>query len=183
MWPVAVDTNDSCCTPLYKIQILLLRRILGLPNNSIITPVFTELELLPLRTHRLELSLKFLSAAVSLSNDDLVSLALQASSNLRLSGNPSWLMDIDWAVRNLPGSHECLPALSLITHSSIKAVINGIRAATLLRLDHDVHNMHKLHLLRGCLEPLQDGTAVAHTVYLRHYLVQVRNFRHCHSLT
>ncbi|KAF9063918.1 hypothetical protein BDP27DRAFT_1426388 [Rhodocollybia butyracea] len=121
--------------------------------GNIYHPLSTELYILPLCTRQLELNLKFLSYVVTLPPMDLVSLALQASSNLRMRAMPSWLMDVDWAIRNLPGSHEHLHTLQLIDPASIKRLTHGIRTMTLQQLDHNIDMMHKLRLLRGRLEP------------------------------
>jgi hypothetical protein len=180
---VAVDVEPTSFQPLYQLQLRLLRRILGLPYNSTIAPLFTELNLFPLQTRRLELSLKFLSYAVSLPDSDFVSLALQANSDLRSTGNPCWLMDINWAVSNLPGSCYRLPALKDLTSSSITSLINNIRLSTIRRLDNDLKNFHKLQLLKGCLEPQPKGPPLALSMHLRHYLCLIKDFRHRHSLT
>jgi hypothetical protein len=180
---VAVDVDPSSFQPLYKLQLRLLRRILGLPHNSPITPLFTELDLIPLRTRRLELCLNYLTYAVSLPDSDLVSLALQASSNLRSRGCSCWLMDIDWAISNLPGSQDHLPALAHLTPSSMKFIFTYVRELTFHRLNSDLDCLHRLRFLKARLEPQENGPSVAVSIHLRHYLRLVTNFRHRHALT
>ncbi|KAF5387236.1 hypothetical protein D9757_006871 [Collybiopsis confluens] len=180
---VAIDVAASSCQPLYAAQNNFLRRILGLGGNSKIAPLFTELGLIPLRYRRLSLALRYLSYLSQRPVSSFAALALVESSSLRQRKHPSWLMDIDCALRRLPNSTLFLPFLADLSPTIISRISKDLHSLTLSNLQLDIDNLHQLRLLRGRQEPQPDGSFSAPIIALRHYLLNVHNFRHRLLLT
>ncbi|KAJ3865729.1 hypothetical protein EV359DRAFT_38129 [Lentinula novae-zelandiae] len=97
-------------TLLEDIQIRFLRRMMGLSSNSVISPLYTETGIMPIRTYRVSLTLRYLRYLMDLPDSHYTALALKESNNLRNLHFPCWLSDLDYAICRLPGNH-CLPNL------------------------------------------------------------------------
>ncbi|KAH7878333.1 uncharacterized protein C8R40DRAFT_1016547, partial [Lentinula edodes] len=79
---------------LEQIQLLFLRRMLGLSRRSILAPLFTETGIMPIRTRRVILALRYLICLLKLGPEHYAHLALQENFNLRNSGMKCWLLDV-----------------------------------------------------------------------------------------
>ncbi|KAF5390910.1 hypothetical protein D9757_004033 [Collybiopsis confluens] len=92
-------------------------------------------------------------------------------------------MDIDCALRRLPNSTLFLPFLADLSPTIISRISRDLHSLALSNLQLDIDNLHQLRLLRGRQEPQPDGSFSAPIIALRHYLLNVHNFRHRLLLT
>ncbi|KAE9388348.1 hypothetical protein BT96DRAFT_1004267 [Gymnopus androsaceus JB14] len=133
------------------------------------SPLYAGLGLLPVRVRRVELALCYLIYLVQLSSHDLACTALQASSALREHNKPSWLSNLDWVIRDLPGSTSHLPPLADLSTESITSLLKSVRADCLHHLHNDIVLFHRLRLLDNRLEPSADGSTSSPIIHLHHY--------------
>lgn len=68
---------DNSVEMLENVQLRCLRRMLGLTTRSITTPLYTELDIMPLRPRRVILTLDYLIYLLKLPPTHYASLALQ----------------------------------------------------------------------------------------------------------
>lgn len=72
---IALDVDD-CVAQLEKIQLDFLQRTLGLSGHCMHTPLFTELNIMPLRYRRVTLPLRYLRHAPEQPAERLVRVAM-----------------------------------------------------------------------------------------------------------
>ena len=99
---ILLDVDNACLDCLQVLQTCFLHQVLGLALNSIITPLYTEMGLLPLRVRRVQLALRYLVYLIELPPHNLVCLALQSSNTLRDHGIP-----VGFRLGNLPFTQFC----------------------------------------------------------------------------
>ncbi|KAJ3852987.1 hypothetical protein EV368DRAFT_39862, partial [Lentinula lateritia] len=175
---VMPDTDPSLLRILEDVQVCFLHRMLSLSSNSVITPLYTETGIMPIRTRRASLCLRYLKYLINLPNTHYASLALEANNDLRNSGFPCWLSDLDYTIAHLPGNHH-LPPLHTLDCERIDRLIKAIEFSTKSDLQTHIDSWSKLSLLRHRLEPKEEGPAKAQMIGLRHYLTQVTIHSHC----
>ncbi|KAJ3910773.1 hypothetical protein F5877DRAFT_87070, partial [Lentinula edodes] len=173
----------STATSSMVVQLLCLRRLLGLSRRSMTTPLFTETGIMPIRARRVILALRYLIYLINLPRNHYASLALHENHNMRASGIPCWLSDLDWVIQHLPGCSLSLPPLPIISEESILALIKSITAETNSRLQTEIDYSNRLALLQHRLEPQKTGPNKLITRTLRHYLTHVYKSHHRLSLT
>ncbi|KAJ3807934.1 hypothetical protein F5876DRAFT_79242 [Lentinula aff. lateritia] len=180
------DTDPNLLCLLEDIQIHFLRRMLGLSSNSVITPLYTETGIMPIRTHRVSLTLRYLKDLMDLPDYHYASLALKESDNLRNSQFPCWLSDLDYAISQLPGNH-CLPNLQSLNGDYIDRLIKSIEFSTKADLQSHIDTWSKLSLLRHHLEPNKEpnkeGPPKPLLIGLCHYLTRAVNHTHRRVIT
>ncbi|KAJ4494573.1 hypothetical protein C8J55DRAFT_415141 [Lentinula edodes] len=176
------DTDPGLLRILEDVQLRFLRRMLGLSTNSVITPLYTETGIMPIRARRVSLTLRYLKYLIELPNTHYASLALAENDNLRNSLCPCWLSDLDYAINQLPGNHR-LPHLRSLDGALIDKLIKSIELSTKTNLQSHIDTWSKLSLLRHRLEPKEEGHAKPQIIGLRHYLTQIPNHSHRRTIT
>ncbi|KAJ3855988.1 hypothetical protein EV368DRAFT_8559, partial [Lentinula lateritia] len=176
------DTDPGLIQILEDVQLRFLRRMLNLSNNSVITPLFTESGIMPIRTRRASLALRYLKYLIALPPSHYAFLALWENNNLRRTSSPCWLSDLDYAISQLPGHHR-LPHLRDLNSDCIDTLIKTIEFSTKSELQSHIDTWSKLSLLRNRLEPKETGPAKQQMIGLRHYLTQVQNHAHRRTVT
>src|ERR1700678_579338 len=83
------------------IQHYFVRRLLGLPTNSLLVAFFTETGLLRLKFRRLLVALNYLKYLVNLPPSRLARKALEDSITLDRCSNHSWVRDLRTTIANL----------------------------------------------------------------------------------
>ncbi|CAK5263408.1 unnamed protein product [Mycena citricolor] len=181
---ISLDTDLNLLKELEDIQHEFLRRVLGLGKCSMLTPLFTETGIMPIRYRRLILALSYLKYLVGIDDDTrLVTAARRDSIALDAAGADSWMRDLKAVFQSLP--FECpLPPPPSLTTAAIDDLIKKLKVAVgeYLQLDIDRWDNPKLYLLRGRLEPDTRGRLVQKSIHLRHYL-SVTNPDHRKTLT
>ncbi|KAF5335890.1 hypothetical protein D9758_017543 [Tetrapyrgos nigripes] len=187
---IVLDITDSAAHHLKKVQHVFFCRILGLSNNSILTPLYTETGIRPICIHRATLALSYLRYLLELPHDKLAHVALQSLLILHSRKTPCWLSNLDYILRHLP-HHPDIPPLSLppnelLTPSNMTDLIKQVNNSSSKFLLWHIENFSHLSLLRGRVEPVDpdsDSTPSSPIVYFRHYLHRVTHYRHQRSLT
>ncbi|KAH7879474.1 uncharacterized protein C8R40DRAFT_1035802, partial [Lentinula edodes] len=176
------DTDPSLIQILEDVQIRFLCRMLNLSNNSVITPLFTESGIMPIRTRRASLALRYLKYLITLPPSHYAFSALWDNDNLCRAGSPCWLSDLDYAISQLPGHHR-LPHLQDLNNDCIDTLIKTIEFSTKSELQSHIDTWSKLSLLRNRLEPKEAGPAKQQIIGLQHYLTQIKNHAHRRTVT
>ncbi|KIK51046.1 hypothetical protein GYMLUDRAFT_407494 [Collybiopsis luxurians FD-317 M1] len=101
-------------------------------------------------------------------------MALATSNQLRQNGYCSWLMDIDWLIRNLPNSTQLCDITPAVLHGLFKCV----RSLALQNLQSNIQHFYRLRLLKDRRELAEDGSFSYKITAVRHYLTNVKNGRH-----
>ncbi|KAJ3860616.1 hypothetical protein EV359DRAFT_15573, partial [Lentinula novae-zelandiae] len=171
------DTDPGLIQILEDVQLRFLRRMLNLSNNSVITPLFTESGIMPIRTRRASLALRYLKYLIA----PPLSLCVPGPLGER-QPPPRWLSDLDYAISQLPGHHR-LPHLRDLNSDCIDTLIKTIEFSTKSELQSHIDTWSKLSLLRNRLEPKEEGPAKLQIIGLRHYLTQIKNHAHRRSVT
>ncbi|KAJ7495225.1 hypothetical protein FB451DRAFT_1213638, partial [Mycena latifolia] len=155
---IIIDVDDKALAHLEKVQRAFLCRLLGLGAYSMRAPLFTELGLLPLRSRRLDIALRY------------------------LAGKQGYWMDVAYALQKLPVPIQ-LPPLPELSPEKCVGLAKSVRIAALKQLDAEVSASTRLYMLHDRREPLEDEPAKKITAVLRHYLVLVVNPKHRKALT
>ncbi|KAJ3858621.1 hypothetical protein EV359DRAFT_13455, partial [Lentinula novae-zelandiae] len=155
----------------------------NLSRQSMTTPLFTKTGVMPIRARRVIVALRYLIYLINLPRNHYASLALHENQNMRASGIPYWLSDLDWVIQHLPGCSLSLPPLPNISEEIILTLIKSITSETNSRLPTEIDYSNQLALLKHCLEPQKTGPNKLITRTLRHYLTQVYKSHHRLSLT
>ncbi|KAJ3862383.1 hypothetical protein EV359DRAFT_15955, partial [Lentinula novae-zelandiae] len=82
-YEIAINTNNHLLSMLEQVQLLFLRRTLGLSRRSMVAPLFTETGLMLIRTRRVILALRCLIHLLRLLPDHYAYLALQENNHLQ----------------------------------------------------------------------------------------------------
>lgn len=163
---VCPDAVDSHVQELEEIQVLFLRRMLGLGTRSMITPLFSETGLWPIRLRRVELALEYLKYCLTRRDDELVACALQDSLALAQLHCLSWYGDLQAAVEFFGAT---LPPAAALTVDAVDRAADLARRTLLGRVNAEFQTSPKLWLLRGTTTSGKVGRAGV-TMLLREYL-------------
>ncbi|KAJ3852417.1 hypothetical protein EV368DRAFT_82574 [Lentinula lateritia] len=87
---IILNTDPGLIQILEEVQIHFLRHMLNLSNNSVITPLFTEMGIMPICTRRASLTLCYLKYLITLPPSHYTSLALWENDKLRCTGFRTW---------------------------------------------------------------------------------------------
>ncbi|KAJ3848187.1 hypothetical protein EV368DRAFT_49809, partial [Lentinula lateritia] len=136
-----IDTDTFLLSMLEQVQLLCLRRLLGLSRRSMVAPLFTEMGVMPIHFRRIILALRYL---IYLPLEHYANLALQANHVLRSSGNSCWLSDLNWAIRHLPNSTLVLPPLTLLSEQTVLSLIKSISQNCNQFLQSEIDNSSRL---------------------------------------
>ncbi|KAJ3852482.1 hypothetical protein EV368DRAFT_40960 [Lentinula lateritia] len=177
-----IDTDTFLLSMLEQVQLLCLRRLLGLSRRSMVAPLFTETGVMPIRFRRVILALRYLIYLLKLPLDHYANLAPQANHVLRSSGN-SWLSDLDWAIQHLPNSTLVLPPLTQLSEQTVLSLIKAISQHCNQFLQSEIDNSNRLALLQRRREPCATTPSKYQARTLRHYLTRVLSPNHRLTLT
>ncbi|KAJ3928269.1 MAG: hypothetical protein NXY57DRAFT_1021911 [Lentinula lateritia] len=153
----------------------------GLAKVTHTQPTGNKNIIMPIRTRRATLCLRYLKYLMELPNTHYASLALEENIKLRNSGSACWLSDLDFAIAHLPGNHR-LPPLHALDADRIDKLIKAVDFSTKSELQTHI-SWSKLSLLRHRLEPKEEGPAKTQIIGLRHYLTQVSTHSHRRTIT
>ncbi|KAJ4478552.1 hypothetical protein C8R41DRAFT_772466, partial [Lentinula lateritia] len=180
---LVIDTDKFLLSMLEQVQLLCLRRLLGLSRRSMVAPLFTETGVMPIRFRRVILALRYLIYLLNLPLDHYASLALQANHALRSSGNSCWLSDLEWAIQHLPNCTLVLPPPTQLSEQSVLSLIKSVSRQCNLFLQSELDNSNRLALLQCRREPSATGPSKYQARTLRHYLTRVLTPNHRVTLT
>ncbi|KAF8992631.1 hypothetical protein BDZ89DRAFT_896170, partial [Hymenopellis radicata] len=78
---------------LYDVQLMVLRRLLGVNNRSMIAPLFSELGLIPLPYRRVVMVLRYLQKQLN-PKSQYVGLGIDTCRVMRAQSQRCWLTDL-----------------------------------------------------------------------------------------
>ncbi|KAF8240369.1 hypothetical protein L208DRAFT_1233446 [Tricholoma matsutake] len=180
-YEVILDVDLPLLEKLSDVQTSYLRRVLGLHRRSMITPLFTETSLVPLRFRRIILTLGYLHYLTSLPTEHYAKKAYMDSVRLAKENKASWTMDLQYIFLNLP-FHVPLPDLESITPLQVDEVTKLFKVKMEAYIQSELEASPKLYLLQNRLEPDKDCPPSHKTLHFRHYL-SVPNSVHRKALT
>ncbi|KAF8872278.1 hypothetical protein BD779DRAFT_1452936, partial [Infundibulicybe gibba] len=178
---ITLDVGEGILKGLEDVRTAFLRRLLGLNKRAMLVPLYTETSVVPLRFRRLNLALRYLQYLISLPNERYAKAALNDSIQLAAEGMPSWVMDLEYVLHNLP-FRAMLPNLKTATVEDIEQVIKCVQTGMEKHLQSCIDNSPKLYLLWGRVELEKDSRPRHRTMCFRHYL-NVSNADHRKALT
>ncbi len=168
-----LDTSDTLLDGLAAVQRKYLRRILGLNPRSVLAPLFTETDLLPLKCRRAIIALRYLKYLISLPDNHYAKAALLEVRALAIKGSPSWFGDLYLVLSRLCPSLELsirsLPSVGSAPED-IDAIIKSVITHCEESLQQDIQGFVKTELLWGRMERNEKGTLTHKTMAFRHYL-------------
>ena len=106
---------------------------------------------------------------------------MRDSINLALAGKPCWVMDILYALTNLPFNVTTLN-LTALTPQSVDDTIKSINRGLENHLQQIIDTSPKSYLLTGRMELDRMGKSLHKTLYFRNYL-NVTNYKHRKAIT
>ncbi|KAF6752456.1 hypothetical protein DFP72DRAFT_815407 [Ephemerocybe angulata] len=159
---ITLDTNATALGLLEKVQIAFLRRLLGLGQRSILSVLYTETGILPIRYRRILLALGYLKYVVGCDDHQLVKVAIRECTQLTAANQPNWLMSLREVLGKLPFQMQIPLFHVLPSADEIDALISS-----------------KLYLLRGRVDP---ATGLPAACKFRDYL-NIRNAQHRKAVT
>ncbi|KZV68968.1 hypothetical protein PENSPDRAFT_581662 [Peniophora sp. CONT] len=177
-----VPDVDSCSDALYAVHHYALRRLLGLNPRSMLAPLFTELNVIPIRYRRITLCLRYLDYALHLPPTHLVYAALCDSLALYSAGHSCWIGDIAYALAHLDVPVMLPAPRDLFREGSIKRLIASVDSAMKTWLKNTVQESPRLTIMKDRFEPMRQGPARRVLMHFRDYL-RVTNVKHRLALT
>jgi len=180
---ISPDSKDIHVKHLIKVQIWFIRHILNLHSCSMITPLFMETGITPIRVRRLQIVLSHLIYFLGLEKTHYARAALDSSLELSARGKKSWAKDLTTAASRLP--FQC-PTLILDMSTTVEYVQDYAKLVDKLMLEwlqSSIDSSAKLYLLHGRLEPQKDTPPMQKTSIMRHYLTMVKTQKHRETLT
>jgi exonuclease III len=179
---VCIDVAQAHLSKLERIQHYFVRRLLGLPTNSLLVALFTETGLLPLKFRRLLVALNYLKYLVNLPLSRLARKALEDSITLDRCSKRSWVRDLRTTLANLTPA-VTFPDLGNLNVDLVNNLLKGVQSAIKLALQNELESNQKLYLLHHRLEINPEGSGHKQVaLLLRHYL-KIPNRLHRISLT
>jgi hypothetical protein len=177
------DVSLSLLHELEKVQLAYWRRELGINRRSVISPIFTETGVKPIRARRLILVLRYLEYLLERPSHTYAYNALWDNVQLYLSGcSKTWIGDLISAVSDFSKGTILIDIFEDLTAARVKYLIADVDKYSLFTLQKDINSLEKTYLLRGRREPDPDGTLHTRTSCFRHYL-RITDGRHRKALT
>ncbi|KAK0430395.1 hypothetical protein EV421DRAFT_1893563 [Armillaria borealis] len=103
------DAMDTYVEPLIDVQKRFWHRVLRLGRRSMITPLHSETDVIPLRPRRFLILLGYLKYLLSKDGDKYARAALENSRSLAVMGKSSWFKDVNIAGSRLKFGLEPIP--------------------------------------------------------------------------
>ncbi|KAF6752865.1 hypothetical protein DFP72DRAFT_814897, partial [Ephemerocybe angulata] len=167
---VLLDTVDAALRELEKVQLLYIRRMLGLNGRSRTFVLFTETGLLPLRSRRLSLAIRFVLYVLR-SPGLLVSSAYREMVSLDFAGHRTWVGQLREAVRKLPYACAMPDHNGLLSVERMEELLHDVVSGVGPWLQGLVDASPRLSLIHGRCEPDATGELTARVpMALRQYL-------------
>src|ERR1700678_2627870 len=163
MYAHCIDVAQTHLSKLERIQHYFVRRLLGLPTNSLLVVFFTETGLLPLKFRRLQLvALNYFKYLVNLPPSRLACKALEDSITLDRCSKHSWVRDLRTTIANLTPA-VTFPDLGNLNVGLVNNLLKGVQSAIKLALQNELESNQKLYLLHHRLEINPEGLKVQGT--------------------
>src|ERR1700678_1160037 len=159
---VCIDVAQTHLSKLERIQHYFVRRLLGLPTNSLLVAFFTETGLLPLKFQRLLVALNYLNYLVNLPPSRLARKALEDSITLDKCSKHSWVRDLRTTIANLTPA-VTFPDLGNLNVGLVNNLLKGEQSSIKLALQNELKSNQKLYLLHHRLEINPEGLKVQGT--------------------
>ncbi|KAF5336625.1 hypothetical protein D9758_015930 [Tetrapyrgos nigripes] len=187
---VVLDITDSAIHLLEEVQHHFWCQILGLSKNSILTPLFTETVIRPIRVRHAILALSYMKYLFELPPDKYPHVALNLLLALHANNISCWLSDLDLVIHRLPHPPDLpklqLPPNNLLSPVSIDELIKDVKSYSSKFLLQQINSFTRLSLLRNRIEPTDpdsDSSPSSPVLCLCHYLLHTPHHRHHKSLT
>ncbi|VDB97613.1 unnamed protein product [Peniophora sp. CBMAI 1063] len=169
---VDVDRNVE---KIMRVQHEFLRRSMGIFNNwSPRTPLFTELNVWPIRYRRLTLALRYLRYLLQQDDSRLVRAALEEQIAMYDATVAGFLGDLRIAFDRLPVKVSMPSTADIRANGTVDNLINAVSNSMRESLRLDIATSPRLYLLRDRPEPQARGPPRPTLMRLRHYL-KIRN--------
>ncbi|KAF5373062.1 hypothetical protein D9758_001440 [Tetrapyrgos nigripes] len=187
---VVLDITNSAIHHLEKIQHTFFCCILSLSDNSILTPLYTETGICPIRVCHAVLALSYLRYSLELPHNKLAHVALQSLLLLCSCNTPCWLSDLNYVIHHLPHPPDksplSLPPNESLTPSNVTDLIKQVNSSSSSFLLGQINDFSHLSLLCSRFKPVDpdsDSTPSSPVIFFCHYLHRVPKHHHCKSLT
>ncbi|KAJ7662335.1 hypothetical protein B0H17DRAFT_953262, partial [Mycena rosella] len=164
---ITSDSKDIHVNQLTKVQVRFIRHMLSLHNRSMITPLFTETGITPIRVQRFQIILTHLM--------HYACAALDSPPELSARGKRFWAKNLITAASRPP--FPC-PELVLDASTSIEDVQDYAKT-----LQSSINSADKLYLLHRRLELQKDKPPTQINLIMCHYLTMVKTQKHREALT
>lgn len=180
---ICLDVNKRGLKLLEKVQVMFLRRMLGLGSRSNVAVLFSETGLWPIKYRRIHLALVRLQYMIELPHNRPAWNAFQDSLTLAREHKVSWMNDLRIVLFRLP-----VPVLFDIemelTVDSVTTVMTDLRNSMQTSIDNEIKNSHRVSdILRDRLEmDNETGKLSKKVLCFRHYL-RVKYAPHRKALT
>ncbi|KAK6977940.1 hypothetical protein R3P38DRAFT_2747256 [Favolaschia claudopus] len=180
---VAIDVDETSFALLNGVNLVILRRILGVGKRSGIPQLYSELGIYPLRVRRVLLALRYLAYLVDQPQSHFAWKSLYEADRLRNAGHSSWYGDIAAVLHELPFAAPTLPPLAGLTSAILDQLQKQLIIAMKQWVIDSVEGMVSIPLLHGRLEPQETGAPKRIPLCQRHYLSAVTVSDHRLALT
>jgi hypothetical protein len=91
---IALDVDLNLLGLYEEVENQFLRRLLGLNRRSVLAPIFTDVDIMPIRFRRALIAVRYLQYLGSLPDHHYAFSALKDSVDLAISAKPSWICDL-----------------------------------------------------------------------------------------
>ncbi|KAK7025892.1 hypothetical protein R3P38DRAFT_2529720 [Favolaschia claudopus] len=106
----AIDVDETSFAQLNGLNLVFLRRILGVGKRSGVAQLYSELGVYPLRVRRALLALQYLGYLFDLPDEHFARKSLVEADRLRSLDFSSWYGDLAIVLRDLPFAAPALPS-------------------------------------------------------------------------
>ena len=134
------------------------------------TPLFTELNLMPIRHRRATLALRFLKYALGQPASRLVRAALECALDMFAQGESGWAGDLAFALESLPHPVTLPSDDEIRMEGAVDALISRVERSLRDQLLEDITTSPKLYLMVDRFEPQRRGHPKKTVMQFRHYL-------------
>ncbi|KAJ3502171.1 hypothetical protein NLJ89_g9010 [Agrocybe chaxingu] len=154
---IAPDVSQYSLHLLQNIQDHFLRRLLLVSNHCPRPLLYTETNIMPIQARRALLACDYLISIINHPTSSLLFRSLRESEALRISGHPSWMGDLDHALRAASENSIPLPPLCQLSSQVIRNLKPSLIDHTWNSLQSAILRNRRLILLHGRKEPLRNG--------------------------
>ncbi|VDC05403.1 unnamed protein product [Peniophora sp. CBMAI 1063] len=145
-----------------------------LNTHSAFTPLFADMNIVPLRYRRVMLALRYLRYLLGLEEHRLARIALLECMAMFDAGVPGWLGDLHLALLALLSPIMIPSTAQLREEGAVDVLLEKVDEAMLIKIANDVRDSSRLYLLRDRLTPQRQGPPRTLIFQFRDYLA-VRN--------
>ncbi|KZV77908.1 hypothetical protein EXIGLDRAFT_784599 [Exidia glandulosa HHB12029] len=176
------DTDEDLLQKLSEVQVMFIRRSLGVHKRSVLAPLYTETGLIPLSYRRLDFVLRYLVYALQRPADTYVREALTDSMTLATQGHQCWFMDLQLTVLKLraPFALTVVPTPDAQAVETLRSKVS-VHAFDTLRSELSTNT--KLYLIRDRKGPCAVLRPYLQVINADHRYAITRLLLSCHSLS